>query len=128
MGHTAFIDVAIGLIVVYLGASLMITVFNEWLSELSEWRKQRLAKSLQQLFNGLGFAQALPKLPGLPPLGEMLKAQGSRADPFLLARGIAAALDGGAAWSIRRRQAPIHDAAMNSASILFASRGVAVYH
>ncbi|MCX7176349.1 MAG: hypothetical protein NT159_20985 [Proteobacteria bacterium] len=97
MGLTAFIDVAIGLIVIYLGASLMITVFNEWLSQVKEWRQQVLAKSLEQLFNGQGFAQALEKLPGLPLLSDLLKTQRSQADPILLARGVAAALSDGAA-------------------------------
>lgn len=59
MGFTALIDVAIGLIVVYLGASLMVTVFNERLSQIRRWRQQVLAKSLERLFNGKGFAAAL---------------------------------------------------------------------
>ncbi|HEY6898579.1 MAG TPA: hypothetical protein VI279_15080 [Rhodocyclaceae bacterium] len=95
MGFTAFIDVAIGLIVVYLGASLMVTVFNEWLSQYRGWRKQVLAKSLAKLFNQPGLAAALPQLPGLTLLDGLIKTQGSRSDTNLLARGVAAALTGG---------------------------------
>lgn len=95
MGITAFIDVAIGLLVVYLAASLMVTVFNEWLSQVREWRRQVLAKSLDQLFNGGQFALATERLPGLALLDGLLKTQDARADPALLARGIAAALGNG---------------------------------
>jgi hypothetical protein len=97
MGFTAFIDVAIGLIVVYLAASLMVTVVNEWISQALKWRNEILAQSLQHLFNGQGFDDALKQFPRLSLVTEMLNTEGSKVDPYILARGIATALDDGSA-------------------------------
>lgn len=49
MDLTAWIDVAIGLIVVYLGASLFVTVINEYIAQTLKLRGRDLCKSLRKV-------------------------------------------------------------------------------
>ena len=52
MDLTALVDVAIGLIFVYLGASLFVTVANEYVGQLLSLRANMLKKNLTELING----------------------------------------------------------------------------
>jgi hypothetical protein len=57
MDLTALVDVAIGLIVIYLGTSLFVTVLNEYLSQTLKLRGRQLARDLVSLINGDNNAQ-----------------------------------------------------------------------
>ena len=57
MDLTALVDVAIGLIVIYLGASLFVTVLNEYVSQTLKLRGRQLARDLVSLINGDNNAQ-----------------------------------------------------------------------
>ncbi len=59
MDLTALVDVAIGLIVIYLGASLFVTVLNEYVSQTLKLRGRQLARDLASLINGDGRAQTV---------------------------------------------------------------------
>ena len=49
MDFTAWVDVAIGLSVVYLGASLFVTIVNEYLGQLLNLRGRKLATAFKEL-------------------------------------------------------------------------------
>jgi len=57
MDLTALVDVAIGLMVIYLGTSLFVTVLNEYVSQTLKLRGRQLASDLSKLINGDGNAQ-----------------------------------------------------------------------
>lgn len=63
MDFTALVDVAVGLAVVYLGASLFATVINEYLASLRNWRGEQLAEDLQQLIGDEGVRTELANIP-----------------------------------------------------------------
>lgn len=64
MNMTAFIDVAIGLFTVYIGASLFVTVMNEYLAQALNGRGRRLGKSISKPLQRPGIAYS----PFLKPL------------------------------------------------------------
>jgi len=51
MGFTALLDVALGLGLIYLGASLLVTVLNEWVAHLLQLRGRALGSALTQLLD-----------------------------------------------------------------------------
>jgi hypothetical protein len=61
----ALVDVAIGLTLVYLGASLFVTIINEYLAQVLSLRGRTLAKNLFQLINDQGLRDQLAKVPAL---------------------------------------------------------------
>lgn len=67
MNLTAWIDVAIGLIVVYLGASLFVTVINEYIAQLFNMRGRQLCNSLKKLICDEKVQNILGKSPILKP-------------------------------------------------------------
>lgn len=73
MDFTAFVDVAIGLTVVFLGASLCVTVLNEFVAQLFKLRAQQLTHDLQQLIACPTTRQRLADNPALAPLFAPLK-------------------------------------------------------
>jgi hypothetical protein len=54
MNLTAWVDVAIGLILVYLGASLFVTIINEYIAQALNLRGKQLCESLKTLINDKG--------------------------------------------------------------------------
>ena len=50
MDFTAWVDVALGLAVIYLGASLFVTTINEFAAQIRNWRGKDLQKNLGLLF------------------------------------------------------------------------------
>jgi hypothetical protein len=57
MDLTALVDVAIGLTVIYLGASLFVTALNEYVSQTLKLRGRQVAYDLSKLINGDGNAE-----------------------------------------------------------------------
>lgn len=96
MNLTAFLDVAIGLVVIYLGASLLVTVINQWFAELGHWRRKVLQHSLNDLFNGNGFRRVVEDFPNIAPLHQFLQSNGAMLDPLTTMRMIASVADSGA--------------------------------
>jgi hypothetical protein len=107
MNFTAFLDTAIGLALVYLGASLFVTTLNESLARALRLRGRALAKHLGQLLEDTGISGAIKKSKsiapcvnstgfwrGIPALlqgyGRRLSAQkiGSYVDPKVVAQVI----------------------------------------
>lgn len=86
MDFTALVDVGTGLTVVYLGASLFVTVLNEYIAQLFNLRGRQLAKDLQKLVSS---EKIRKKLAGMPAFGALFcdgsKTATSYVDPTLLA-------------------------------------------
>lgn len=59
MSMTAFVDVAIGLTLLYLGTSLFVTIINEYLAQLFNLRAQHLKTALDKLFSQKGLERIL---------------------------------------------------------------------
>ena len=51
MGFSSFVDIAIGLIFMYLVLSLMCTTINELIATQFEWRAKSLSSALTQLID-----------------------------------------------------------------------------
>ena len=51
MGFSSFVDIAIGLIFMYLVLSLMCTTINELIATQFEWRAKSLSKAMTQLID-----------------------------------------------------------------------------
>lgn len=98
MNFTAWLDVAIGLVLIYLGASLLVTVINEYVTQILNKRGKNLSASLQQLFDDDSIRSLLSQSPiirnffdpqaGKPP---------SYVDPQVLAHLLVGGLAAGAA-------------------------------
>jgi hypothetical protein len=87
MNLTAWVDVAIGLILVYLGASLFVTVINEFIAQAVNLRGKQLHHSLQMLINDRQVKDLLMKSPAIRPFFEAdAKKAPSYIDPNVLAR------------------------------------------
>jgi hypothetical protein len=67
MNFTAFLDTAIGLALVYLGASLFVTTLNESLARAFRLRGRALARHLAQLFENTGIFGAIKKSKSIAP-------------------------------------------------------------
>lgn len=67
MSMTAWVDVAIGLTLVYLGMSLFVTVINEFIAQVFSLRGKALRDSLQSLINQGEIANRLAESPVLSP-------------------------------------------------------------
>ena len=87
MNLTAWVDVAIGLIIVYLGASLFVTVINEFIAQAVNLRGKQLYHSLQKLINDRHVKDILMKSPAIRPFFDAdAKKAPSYIDPNVLAR------------------------------------------
>ncbi len=87
MNLTAWVDVAIGLILVYLGASLFVTVINEYIAQAVNLRGKQLYHSLQKLINDSHVKDILMKSPAIKPFFDAdAKKAPSYIDPNMLAR------------------------------------------
>jgi len=70
MNFTAWIDVAIGLTLVYLGTSLFVTVINEFIAQLFNLRGKHLCNSLKTLIADENIRDVLKKNPALKTFFE----------------------------------------------------------
>ena len=87
MNLTAWVDVAIGLSLVYLGASLFVTVINEFIAQLFNLRGKQLRDSLKSLIGDGEVATILSQSPALKPFFDsQTKNLPSYVDPNILAR------------------------------------------
>lgn len=97
MNLSAWVDVAIGVTVVYLGASLFVTVINEYISQVLNSRGNELVKSLQTLIGDTNIRQTLAQSPALRPFFEPESGDApSYVDSQVLARMLVGGLASGA--------------------------------
>jgi hypothetical protein len=84
---TAWVDVAIGLTLVYLGASLFVTVINEYIAHALNLRGKQLCNSLKRLISDKHVKDILMQSPALKPFfdSDQRKAS-SYIDTNVLAR------------------------------------------
>jgi hypothetical protein len=100
MNLTAWVDVAIGLCLVYLGASLFVTVINEYLSQAMNLRGKQLCESLKTLINDNEVKGILMKSPVIKPFFDADPGKApSYVDPNLFARLLVGGLAGSSAIS-----------------------------
>ncbi len=97
MNITAWVDVAIGVVIVYLGASLFVTVVNEYVAQLRNLRGKQLASSLEKILEDGTLKSTLN---GVPALASFFKDKGKDApsyvDPNVLAQVLVGTLTVGA--------------------------------
>jgi hypothetical protein len=93
MELTNLVDVAVGLTLVYLGASLFVTITNEYIAQVLNRRGRQLAGDLQALIDDTKTVERLKTSPALRPFferGPKLFGQGAKpnsyVDPHVLAR------------------------------------------
>ena len=88
MGNlTAWVDVAIGLILVYLGASLFVTVLNEYIAQTLNLRGKQLHDSLKKLISDQSVKTILMQSPALRPFFDTNRNKApSYLDPNILAQ------------------------------------------
>jgi len=82
MNFTALVDVAVGLILVYVGVSIFVSIISEFLSNLVSLRGRQLRASLTELFNKSG----LQSSGAFKPLLDALNKAESYVDPHVLAQ------------------------------------------
>jgi hypothetical protein len=96
MNLTAWVDVAIGLILVYLGASLFVTVINEYIAQTVNLRGKQLYDSLQTLISDTQVKDILMQSPAIKPFFDNdPKKTPSYIDPNVLARQLVGGLAAG---------------------------------
>jgi hypothetical protein len=105
MDLTNLVDVAIGLALVYLGASLFVTIINEYIGQLLQLRGRQLAQDLKTLIDDSRIQQKLKASPAFQPFFEQSKKWWqvfktsvplrSYVDPNVLARMIVGGLETG---------------------------------
>jgi len=91
MNLTAFVDVAIGLSLVFLGASLFVTVINEFIAQALNRRGRQLVESLNVLFDSEPVRSMVKKAPLLDTLLDG-KTRRSYVDTLDLAQALIAGL------------------------------------
>src|SRR5262245_46275242 len=96
MDLTALVDVAIGLSLVYLGASLFVTIVNEYVAQLFKFRAKQLGSDLKALIDGQEGSTALAANPAFAPFFRAGEIGGSYVDPKVLAEQLVGGLRAGA--------------------------------
>jgi len=87
MNVTAWLDVAIGLGLVYLGISLFVTIINEYIAQVLKLRSKQLYVSLKKLIDDPKTRKALASNPALKPFFDSEpNTASSYIDPNVLAR------------------------------------------
>lgn len=85
MDLTTWLDVAIGLTLVYLGASLFVTVINEYIAQILNLRGRQLHAALQKLIDDNIIKQTLAQHPAFTPFfNNHPEKAGSYVDPKIL--------------------------------------------
>lgn len=74
---TAWVDVAIGLTLVYLGASLFVTILNEYIAQTLNLRGKQLHDSLKMLISDKDVKDILMKNPALKPFFDTDRTKAS---------------------------------------------------
>jgi hypothetical protein len=93
MDLTAWVDVAIGITIVYLGTSLFVTIINEYVTQLSNLRGRQLCTALQQLIDDTGLKEKLQASPALKPFFDSQpRKAASYVDPIVLSQLLVGAL------------------------------------
>jgi len=93
MNFTAWIDVALGLTIVYLGTSLFVTIINEYISQALSLRGRQLVKSIAALIDNEDIKRKLSASPALKPFFDRnVRDASSYVDPVLLARMLVGSL------------------------------------
>jgi hypothetical protein len=95
MDLTAFVDVAIGLSLVYLGASLFVTIVNEYIAQAFRLRGRQLAKDLTSLIDNPKLIESLKVSPALEPFFAADGKPGTYIDPEVFARLLVGTLGAG---------------------------------
>ncbi len=98
MNMSAWIDVAIGLSVIFLGTSLFVTIINEYVAQILDLRGNALRTALVRLIDDEAMVMALSRSPALRPFFDDKAKSGtlpSYADPQLLARLLVGTLHAG---------------------------------
>ncbi len=93
MNLTTWLDVAIGLALIFLGVSLFVTVINEYITQTLNLRGKHLCDSLLKLVDDPAVKKKLSEVPALKPFFGGGKTP-SYVDPNLLARQLLGGLDG----------------------------------
>jgi len=111
MNFTAWVDVAIGLGLVYLGASLLVTIVNEYIAQALNLRGRQLRASLKDLITDESVKGVLSRHPAIQPFfgtgkkwWESLWGPSSYVDPNVLGRLLVGGLAAGAAAGDIARQ------------------------
>ncbi len=97
MNLTTLLDVAIGLSLVYLGASLFVTIVNEYVAQVWKLRAKQLTADLQKLIDGKDAIEVLKANPAFRPFFEAGTIGGSYVDPKVFAQQLVGGLRTGAA-------------------------------
>ena len=112
MGFTALLDVAIGLSLVYLGASLFVTILNEYIALTFDLRSKELSRHLSEL---LGPLEELAKSnPAFRVMLDERRNTRSYVDPNVLAQVMVACLSTSAPLGIAQGT-PVSDEAASAA-------------
>lgn len=72
MDLTAWVDVALGITIMYLGTSLFVTIINEYIAQLLNLRGRNLFHALEQLIRDKDLRATLQGVPALKPYFEDL--------------------------------------------------------
>jgi hypothetical protein len=96
MTLTTLVDVAIGLALVYMGASLFVTIVNEYVSQLAKLRAKQLTADLKSLIDSDDAVALLVTNPAFAPFFEEGTVGGTYVDPTVLARQLVGGLRKGA--------------------------------
>jgi hypothetical protein len=94
MNLTTVLDVVLGLSLIYLAASLFVTLVNEYISQIFKMRAKQVAKSLKNLINDSNMQAHLKKSPALAKFFEAGKEKEatSYVDPKVLAQQLVGGL------------------------------------
>lgn len=88
MNLTVWVDVAIGLTLVYLGASLFVTIISEYIAQLLTWRAKQLSKDLKTIIDDPKLITTLANHPALSPFFTTGATGSSYVDTKMLAQQI----------------------------------------
>jgi hypothetical protein len=94
---TTLVDVAIGLSLVYLGASLFVTIVNEYVAQVFKLRARQLGTDLKRLIDGKEGIDAVVANPALAPFFQEGAIGGSYVDTRILAEQLVGGLRASAA-------------------------------
>jgi len=88
MNLTVWVDVAIGLTLVYLGASLFVTIISEYIAQFLKLRAKQLSDDLKKLIDNEALILKLAENPALGPFFTTKDAGSSYVDTKVLAQQI----------------------------------------
>src|SRR6201996_1961280 len=105
MELTAWVDVAVGLSIIYLGVSLFVTILNEYVSQALNLRGKQLVKNLNTLICDSDIRQLLAQSPVIAPFFRAsARLAPSYVDPKILASVLVGGLAGGSSGATVAQQ------------------------